>query len=73
MFKNLSRLSVYSKQIFANHEHFNYSLIIAATLSAFIGAYVGNKLLKKITVKALQVIVAIMLFIFAILLMAGFI
>ena len=70
---DISRLSVYSKQIFANHEHFNYSLIIAATLSAFIGAYVGNKLLKKITVKSLQVIVAIMLFVFAILLIAGFI
>jgi len=70
---DISRLSVYSKQIFASYEHFNYSLVIAATLSAFTGAYVGNKLLKKITVKALQIIVAIMLFIFAILLIAGLI
>jgi uncharacterized membrane protein YfcA len=70
---DISRLSVYSKQIFANHEQFNYSLVIAATLSAFTGAYVGNKLLKKITIKSLQLIVAIMLFIFALLLIAGLI
>ncbi|MES2284508.1 MAG: sulfite exporter TauE/SafE family protein [Bacteroidota bacterium] len=70
---DVSRLAVYGKQILGMGSQFNFSLVIAATLSAFIGAYVGNKLLKKITIKTLQYIVAAMLFIFAILLGAGII
>lgn len=70
---DISRLTVYTKQIIEIGDQFNYSLIIAATLSAFLGAYIGNKVLKKITVKTLQYIVAAMLFIFAILLGAGII
>lgn len=70
---DVSRLAVYGKQILAMGSQFNFSLVIAATLSAFIGAYVGNKLLKKITIKTLQYIVAAMLFLFAILLGAGII
>ena len=70
---DVSRLAVYGKQIFGMGSEFNFTLIIAATLSAFIGAYVGNKLMKKITVKMLQYMVAVMLFIFAVLLGAGII
>ncbi len=70
---DVSRLTIYGKQIFAAEEQFNYSLIIAATLSAFAGAFIGNKLLKKITIKGLQYSVAGMLFVFAILLVAGII
>ncbi|MES2139431.1 MAG: sulfite exporter TauE/SafE family protein [Bacteroidota bacterium] len=70
---DISRLAVYGKQIFGMGSQFNFTLVIAATLSAFIGAYLGNKLLKKITIKTLQYIVAAMLFIFAILLGAGII
>lgn len=70
---DISRLTVYTKQIIEIGDQFNYSLIIAATLSAFLGAYIGNKVLKKITVKTLQYIVAAMLFIFAVLLGAGII
>jgi uncharacterized membrane protein YfcA len=36
-----------------------------ATLSAFLGAYFGNKLLKKVTMKGVQTIVSISLFILA--------
>ncbi|MDO9185184.1 MAG: sulfite exporter TauE/SafE family protein [Bacteroidia bacterium] len=70
---DVSRLTVYTKQIIEIGDQFNYTLIIAATLSAFLGAYIGNKVLKKITVKTLQYIVAGMLFIFAVLLGAGII
>jgi uncharacterized membrane protein YfcA len=70
---DISRLTVYTKQIIEIGDQFNYSLIIAATLSAFLGAYIGNKVLKKITVKTVQYIVAAMLFIFAVLLGAGII
>jgi len=70
---DISRLTVYTKQIIGIGDQFNYTLIIAATLSAFSGAYIGNKVLKKITIKTLQYIVAGMLFIFAVLLGAGII
>lgn len=70
---DISRLAVYTKQIISIEAGFNYTLIIAATLSAFVGAYFGNKLLKKITIKTLQYTVAIMLFIFSILLGTGII
>lgn len=70
---DVSRLMIYGKQIFAAEEQFNYSLVIAATLSAFAGAFIGNKLLKKITIKGLQYTVAVMLFVFAVLLIAGII
>ncbi len=70
---DVSRLAVYSKQVIASHASMDYTLVGAATMSAFLGAYIGNKLVKKITVKALQVFVAVMLFVFAILLISGII
>lgn len=68
---DISRLTVYSDKILQSGNKIDYRLIALATLSAFTGAYLGNKLLKKITVKALQVIVGVMLFVFAILLGVG--
>ncbi len=70
---DISRLSVYSKQIFFTEHIFNYPLIISATLAAFAGAFIGNKLLKKITIKTIQLLVALLLFIFSILLGLGII
>jgi uncharacterized protein len=68
---DISRLSIYSKQIFQSKDEFNYTLIAAATLSAFLGAYLGNKLLKKVTIDLIQYIVAAMIFVFAVLLIMG--
>jgi uncharacterized protein len=70
---DVSRLSVYSKQIAAQAQQFNYILIISATLAAFAGAYFGNRLIKKITVKTVQLVVTVLLFIFSILLGSGII
>lgn len=70
---DISRLTVYSNQIIRFGDQLNYSLIISATLSAFIGAYFGNKLLKKVTIKTIQYLVATMLIVFAILLGLGII
>lgn len=70
---DISRLSLYSKQLLSNEQPFNYPLIICATLAAFAGAFIGNKILKKITIKTVQILVAILLFIFAILLGMGII
>jgi uncharacterized membrane protein YfcA len=70
---DFSRLTVYSKQIIAASDEINYALITSATLSAFAGAYVGNRLVKKVTIKMLHYIVAAMLFAFVLLLGVGII
>jgi len=51
----------------------NLPLILIATLAAFIGAFVGSRLLRKVTLRAVQVLVAVMLFLIAILLGSGII
>ncbi len=66
------RLSVYGEQIFKNTE-LNYSLIIISTISAFIGAFIGNKLLKKITIVTIKYVVSVVLIIFSFLLGLGII
>lgn len=70
---DISRLTIYSGQIMILGDKLNYSLIMSATLSAFIGAYFGNKLLKKVTIKSIQYFVATMLILFAIVLGLGII
>jgi len=68
-----TRLFVYSKQLFSIANQSNALLLVAATLSAFLGAYLGNKMLKKATIKTVQTIVAIMLIGFGLLLGMGII
>lgn len=70
---DFSRLSVYATEIINLSGSFNYPLLLAAVLSAFAGAYIGNKVLKKITIKTLQFAVGAMLLVFSILLTAGII
>ena len=66
---DLSRLGVYIKQ-FVELEK-NIVLVIAATAAAFAGAYVGNRYIKHITLKTVQIIVMIMIFILSIALGLG--
>ena len=66
-----SRLAVYIPQIIKNNIQLDFKLISLATISAFIGVYFGNKLLYKTTIKTVQSIVAILLFIYAVLLILG--
>jgi len=68
---DITRLSVYSSKISAVHHQLNYSIVIAATLAAFAGAFLGIKLIKKVTITFLQNIVAAMLLTFALLLISG--
>jgi uncharacterized membrane protein YfcA len=70
---DISRLTIYSNKIISLDNQLNYSLIISATLSAFIGAYFGNKLLKKVTIKTIQYFVATTLIVFSIMLGLGII
>lgn len=68
---DVSRLGVYSTRFMKAGVRENLILVIAATISAFAGAYAGNRLLKKITYHFIQIIVTIMLFIIAVLLGMG--
>ncbi|HLP10486.1 MAG TPA: sulfite exporter TauE/SafE family protein [Flavobacteriales bacterium] len=70
---DVSRLGIYSSQIYKTSNQLDYTLITCATLCAFTGAYVGSKLVKKVTIHALQFFVAIMLLVFSVLLGMGII
>lgn len=73
---DIARLSTYgatiaSTQIQAVRESNSLALIIAASLSAFVGAYVGNRFVAKVTMRSIQIVVGVGLLIFALLLGAG--
>ena len=68
---DVSRLSVYIPQIIENKINLDYKLLLLATLSAFSGVYFGNKLLQKTTITTIQNIVAVMLMLYAVLLIIG--
>jgi len=70
---DMMRLGVYAQHLAAGGIRENAALLIAATLSAFVGAFAGNRLLKKATMKSVQTIVAILLFVIAVLLATGLI
>jgi uncharacterized membrane protein YfcA len=58
---DVSRLAVYLSPAFLAHLDTNRSMVILATATAFAGAFVGSRLLEKITLRAIQVVVAVML------------
>ncbi|EKB48511.1 sulfite exporter TauE/SafE family protein [Cecembia lonarensis] len=72
-FVDFTRLSVYATRFAQTDIIDNIQVVTIATLSAIAGAYLGNKLLKKVTLKFLQVTVAIMLILISVALGAGWI
>lgn len=72
-FVDFTRLSVYATRLSMPDIHNNILLILCATLAAIAGAFTGNKLLKKVTLKFVQTVVAILLIVLSISLGAGLI
>lgn len=72
-FVDFTRLSVYATKFNNAGLSDNLILVVCATLSAIAGAYIGNKLLKKVTLRFLQITIAIMLIIISLALGAGLI
>lgn len=72
-FVDFTRLSVYATRFTKTGLNNNLTLVVCATLSAIVGAYIGNKLLKKVTLKFLQTTIAIMLIIISLALGTGLI
>lgn len=68
---DISRLSVYFSQMNASLFSDQRNLLIAAVLAACAGAFAGNKLLKKMTIRTVERFVAAFLLLFAVLLIAG--
>lgn len=68
---DFSRLGVYVPALLASGADLDYPLLGAAVLSAFTGAYLGNRYLKKITMRGVQVVVAVMLLAIAVGLVSG--
>lgn len=60
-FVDFTRLSIYATRFLNSELGDNIPLILCATISAVIGAYYGNKLLKKVTLEFIQKLVAILL------------
>ncbi len=58
---DLTRLSVYASRFTSSNLHENLALLISAIAAAITGAFIGDKLLKKITLRFIQLIVAVML------------
>ncbi len=67
-----ARLSLYGLNL-SSVDTIDWPLVVAASLSAFVGAYFGKKLIKKVTITSIQRIVSVMLVVIAIGLISGFI
>ncbi|OFX59750.1 MAG: hypothetical protein A2066_11300 [Bacteroidetes bacterium GWB2_41_8] len=70
---DFTRLTVYASRFTAANLHENLTLLISATLAAITGALIGRKLLKKITLRFIQLIVAVMLMLISVALGLGII
>ena len=58
---DISRISIYYRHFRVDHVYANLLLLGIVSFSAFAGAYMGNRLLKKITIQKIQLFVAISL------------
>lgn len=70
---DFTRLSVYASRFTSSNLHENLTLLISATLAAIAGAYLGKKLLKKVTLRSIQLLVGVMLILVSVALGLGFI
>lgn len=70
-FVDFTRLSVYATRFAKSGLTENISLVLFAVLSAIAGAYLGNKLLKKVTIHSIKVLVAVMLILISVALGSG--
>lgn len=70
---DFTRLSVYASRFSQAGLEENLSLVFFATGAGIAGSYVGNKLLKKVTMKFIQILVAVLLILISLALGAGLI
>ena len=68
---DLARIIIYGVGVSAHAEAVEWPLVIGASISASIGAYIGAKLLKKVTLQSVQLIVSALLIVVGSGLIAG--
>jgi len=68
---DLSRIGIYGWDTVTCHKNVDWQLVCVAALSAFAGAFIGARLIKKVTIRLIQVMVSVLLVIVAVGLMAG--
>lgn len=72
-FVDFTRLAVYATRFTNTGLNENLTYVLCATLAAIAGSFLGNKLLKKVTLTFIQRLVAVMLILVSIALGAGLI
>jgi uncharacterized protein len=70
-FIDFTRLGVYATRFSSSGLTDNLLVVVLAVISAISGAFLGNKLLKKVTINSIQLIVALMLILVSIALGSG--
>jgi len=70
-FIDFTRLGVYAARFSSSGLTDNLLVVVLAVISAISGAFLGNKLLKKVTINSIQLIVALMLILVSIALGSG--
>jgi uncharacterized membrane protein YfcA len=68
---DFTRISVYASRFKESNLQEHIVPVVAATLAAITGAFLGNKLLRKVTLRSIQLLVAVMLLLISIALGAG--
>lgn len=71
MLIDIARLTIYTEDIFRRDIVGNWLLILVATLCAFLGAFIGKKIFKKVTIRTIQVFVGILLILVGVCLAIG--
>lgn len=73
---DISRLAVYGASFFTSHlatvgRANSFALVIVACVAAFAGSWFGRKMLRKVTMRSVQLVVGVMILLFALLLGSG--
>lgn len=68
---DVARLIVYGNDL--DFQVIDWDLVVAASLSAFVGAYFGKRLLQKVTIQAVHLMVSVLLILVALALILGLI
>lgn len=68
---DMSRMLIYSWEMAEQHRSVEWPLVIAASVSAFVGAYFSSRLLRQITIRFIQTVVSVLLVVVSLGLISG--